>query len=142
MSISVQFDMGKNLKCSPCCFLPLKMFQSSGRWFCGCHSPKSFLCEKNLSLARAFSSSRRPPPPAASNPCSSMVSRRVTVCRAFLLALSPVSSLTEPSSIDFWTLPMISFALYCFAKASRNVRHSGKLWPVSMCTSGKGIFAG
>lgn len=97
---------------------------------------------ENLSLALAFSSSRRPPPMQASNWYSSIVSSKVVVCNLFLLALIPVSSCTRPSSIDFCTEPTISCTPNSFTKLSRYSIASGKLCPVSICTSGKGILAG
>ena len=141
-SISVQLLMGKTRKCSPSCFLPLKMFHNSGRWFLGSHCPNSSRCEKKRSLARAFSSSRRAPPNAASNLCCSSVSSNVTVCSLLRLAVYPFSSTARPVFIDSSTEPTIKSAPNSSTNSSRYVMVSSKLCPVSICTNGNGMAAG
>ena len=94
------------------------------------------------SFALAFSSSRRAPPSAASSFSSANVSRSVTVCRRLRLALGPVSSLARPRSIESCTSRMTSWNPKSRANRSRNASVSEKLWPVSMCSRGKGQGAG
>ena len=54
-----------------------------------------------LSLALAFSSSLLAPPIQASNSYLAIVSNKLTVCKAFLLAFLPFCSITLPWSIDY-----------------------------------------
>ena len=142
MSSSVQLFSGNTRKFSPGMCLPLKRFHNSGRWFLGSHCPKSSRWLKKRSFARAFSSSRRAPPMQASYLPFSMVSNSVAICNRLRLACAPVSSRTRPPSMVACTLPTTSCTPSRSAKASRNSMVSGKLWPVSMCTSGMGMRAG
>ncbi len=71
-----------------------------------------------------------------------MVSSSTGVCSWLRDAPGRVSSVMVPASMASWTEPTTRRADSCAARASRNSITSGKLWPVSMCTSGKGSFAG
>ena len=115
---------------------------SSGRWAFGSHWPNSSRKEKMRSLARAFSSSRRAPPMQASKPCSAMVSSRVTACAALRESVAGLRRRTVPFLIESSTEPTIRRSPSSATRRSRNSITSGKLWPVSMCTSGKGNFPG
>src|SRR4051794_34807411 len=94
------------------------------------------------SFARARSSSRRAPPKQASKPCSAIASSSVTVCSRLREARGPVSSVTRPASIDACTLATSSCRPPSATSRSRNASTSGKLWPVSTCSSGNGTRPG
>ena len=134
-SSSVQLLIGNTRKCSPGARRVLNSVHSSGRWSLGCHWPKASRCEKMRSLARAFSSSRRAPPISASKRNSSMASSSVTDWCT--LRDSPgCARRTVPRAIESSTLRTISSAPSSFARWSRKAVTSGKLWPVSIISSG------
>ena len=136
-SNSVQLEMGNTRKCSPGCKRVLNKFHSSGRWALGCHWPKPSRWLKMRSLARAFSSSRRAPPIKASKRNSSIASSRVTDWCT--LRLSPGwARRTVPRRIESSTLRTINSAPSSWARKSRKSVTSGKLWPVSIISRGKG----
>ena len=56
--------------------------------------------------------------------------------------VGPVSSFTRPWSIESWTRRTINVQSMSATNRSRNVSVSGKLWPVSMCSNGKGHARG
>ena len=134
-SSSVQLEMGNTRKCSPGCRRVLNSVQSSGRCALGCHWPKPSRCEKIRSLARAFSSSRRAPPISASKRNSSMASSSVTDWCALRLS-SGRARRTVPRFMESSTLRTTSSAPSSFARRSRKAVTSGKLWPVSIISSG------
>ena len=143
ISISVQLLMGKTRKCSPMMLAAVVEIPQFRALVLGIPLAKASRWEKKRSLARAFSSSRRAPPRAASNLNSANASSSVTVCSALRLAVGPVSS-TARALVD-GVLHRADDQLG--AQFDRPVRHgmsrvSGKLWPVSMCSSGKGDLAG
>ena len=139
-SSSVQLEIGNTRKCSPGCSRVLNSVHSSGRCALGCHCPKLSRCEKMRSLARAFSSSRRAPPIKASKRNSSIASSKVTDWCT--LRDSPGwASRTVPRFIESSTLRTISSAPSSLARRSRKAVTSGKLWPVSIISSGYGIRA-
>ena len=118
--------------------MPLNRFHNSGRWFLGSHWLKSSRWEKKRSLAQAFSSSRRAPPIRIELMFFDGVDERrgleaiaARVCSRFLLGLL--------ESIVAWTLPTMRRAPRRSTRLSRNSIVSGKLCPVSMCTSGIGM---
>ncbi len=94
------------------------------------------------SFARAFSSSRRAPPIQASNLCSAIVSSNVTACAALRESVFGLRKRTVPRLIESSTAPTISFSPNSATRLSRKVMTSGKLWPVSTCTSGNGNLPG
>src|SRR5215217_1051855 len=117
------------------------MFQSSGRCARGSHWPKSSRKEKIRSFARARSSSRRAPPNAASKPPCSIASSSVTVwsrLREVPGLDGSHSSMARPAAIESSTLATISVSPSSATRRSRNSSTSGKLWPVSTCSTGKG----
>ena len=94
------------------------------------------------SFARAFSSSRRAPPMQASNLCSAMVSSNVTACAALRESVAGLRRRTVPRLMDSSTEPTISRSPSSATRLSRKAITSGKLWPVSICTSGNGNLPG
>ncbi len=115
----------------------LNRFHSSGRCSLGCHWPKLSRWLKMRSLARAFSSSRRAPPMSTSKRCSSMVSSSVTVWWP-LRDSSGCARRIVPLAIESSRWPTTRRSPISATRRSRNSMTSGKLWPVSTCTSGKG----
>ena len=91
---------------------------------------------RSRSLARAFSSSRRAPPISASRPSSSIASSSVTDCAALRESISPRSR-TVPRRSSRRPSARSGARRASAARSSRNSITSGKLWPVSMCSSGK-----
>ena len=134
-SSSVQLEIGKTRKCSPGARRVLNRVQSSGRWAFGAHWPKLSRWLKMRSLARAFSSSRRAPPISASKRNSSMASSSVTDWCALRLS-SAWARRTVPRAMESSTLRTISSAPSSAARRSRKSVTSGKLWPVSIISSG------
>ena len=137
-SSSVQLLIGNTRKCSPGCRRWLNSVHSSGRWSLGCHWPKLSRCEKMRSLARALSSSRRAPPISASKRNSSIASSSVTDW-CTLRGSPGCASRTLPRAIECSTLRTISSAPSSLARRSRKSVTSGKLWPVSIMSSGYGM---
>ena len=71
-----------------------------------------------------------------------MASSKVTVWSRLRLARGPVCSTALPSSMESWTEATTSRAPARSIRRSRKSITSGKLWPVSTCMTGNGIFAG
>src|SRR5450756_1289674 len=69
-----------------------------------------------------------------------MASSSVTVCSGFRDA--PGRSTTRPASMESCTAATTSRSPSRATKASRKASTSGKLWPVSTCSSGNGTGAG
>src|SRR5689334_15088024 len=141
-SSSVQFEIGNTRMFSPGWTRVLYRSHSSGRWAFGSHWPNSSRKEKMRSLARAFSSSRRAPPVQAAEPCPAMVSSSVTAWAALRESVCGLRRRTVPFLIESSTEPTIRRSPSSATRASRKAITSSKLWPVSMCTSGKGNLPG
>src|SRR5471030_1006626 len=71
-----------------------------------------------------------------------MVSSSVTACAALRESVSGLRRRTVPFLIESSTEPTIRRSPNSAARLSRKVMTSAKLWPVSMCTSGKGNLPG
>ena len=107
----------------------------------GSQRPNASRRQKIRSLARARSSSRRPPPNTASNRCSVIASSSGTVCSGLRV---PSGALDEPAVVD----PVLHVRDLAAAGPARSTSRSrksmtsGKLCPVSTCSSGNGTGAG
>ena len=142
-SSSVQLLIGNTRTCSPLCTRALYRFHSSGRWFFGSHWPNASRKREHALLrarlllvaARAADAARR---------SRTRRSRRAASPTGARCGFRPASRSTHAPAARSNPRPSARSGARPAPRArrSRNAITSGKLWPVSMCSSGNGNGAG